>query len=821
MSSLRITKTLSLDTLRVNKFLAFTASNTEVPEDYAFISNGNGVAEWRDLKEYVKQVPQDQINDISGRLDAIAESIVDAATSGTIAGTLNVNTNDSVTVFGVADSSGRTMYSYKNNIITPCINPIIGTVYTVRYDCGIFVAVGADDNNKCIKWSRDGITWIDAVEHPFNDICVPQNIACDGKGMWIAVGFDPDGTAVMAYSDLSAQRWTSIETPIGFEFANSIAWNGLMWVAGGGNIDTVNQQSFIYSYNGIEWLTDITGGFSGMAMDLVWNGKLWVAVGYDETNLYDTIRYSRDGKNWISVEGTIQSKFRRIGYSVDWNGREFLATGSDIGGTKTIAFSLDGITWSLVENGPQDIVKHCYWDGMRWFGIGLENVYVSENIQQWSVEISGFPDSSIPGMFAEITSIGGHPQKTLLTVNEDTHKCGINNQFPTNTLDVNGSLHITGPTYITSHYIDEDTKYNNGDSLLVGTDTFVIDITSESYEDISSIIHIPLSSRVIVILNAYDKKIYLPQIDSVIPYSFIIHNRTQSTVTLYDPRGLQTIYSRTDISSTYTIGSNNIVQMCGVRNFKNGDGQINEQLPYIYYRFSGLEGVDLSGYNIQQQLNDIIEDISNTNIKIGEIMNSFTEAVNMNILTVSGVQGEEISCKQFQVDSTAVISNCVFQNAVMTADSLQLRNTYNRLGVKALQSTAITIKTDNTLVIDRTYLYDVSNGIRMTGVYNKVIVSAVNPSTHLTAFIELPDPLTENIMVDEITILNIDDFENTVVVRSKNNLPVIIVESSNKNNRRVTSKAIEPFESYTFRLVRNYKGDEPVITPNPYYWICK
>jgi hypothetical protein len=76
-------------------------------------------------------------------------------------------------------------------------------------------------------------------------------------------------------------------------------------------------------------------------------------------------------------------------------------------------------------------------------------------------------------------------------------------------------------------------------------------------------------------------------------------------------------------------------------------------------------------------------------------------------------------------------------------------------------------------------------------------------------------------MVDEITILNIDDFENTVVVRSKNNLPVIIVESSNKNNRRVTSKAIEPFESYTFRLVRNYNNGNPVITPNPYYWICK
>jgi hypothetical protein len=331
MSSLKITKTLSLDTLRVNKFLAVTASNTDVPPNYVFVSNGNGVAEWRNLNDYTSQISQDQINDISGRLGEISETIGQAATSGTIIGSLTVNTSDEVVVFGVADSSGRTMYTYKNNTMTACINPILGTVYTIRYDCGIFVAVGADDNNNCIKWSLDGITWINAEQHPFNDVSVPHNVVCDGKSKWIAVGFDPDGTAIIAYSDLSATHWTQVETPVGFEFANSIAWNGLMWIAGGGNIDTVNQQSFIYSYNGIDWFTDISGGFNGMAMDLVWSGKIWVAVGYDDMNSYNTIKYSHDGISWYPCISGVDRTFRRIGHSVDWNGREFVATGADIG----------------------------------------------------------------------------------------------------------------------------------------------------------------------------------------------------------------------------------------------------------------------------------------------------------------------------------------------------------------------------------------------------------------------------------------------------------------------------------------------------------
>jgi len=820
MSSLKITKTLSLDTLRVNKFLAVTASNTNVPANYGFISNGNGVAEWRNLSEYMSQLPQDQINDISGRLTAISTTIADAATSGTIAGSLNVNTRNDVIVFGVADSSGRTMYSYKNNTITPCVNPIQGTVYTIRYDCGRFVAVGADDNHNCIKWSIDGITWIDAEQHPFDDICVPQNVACDGKGKWIAVGFDPDGTAVIAYSDLYAMSWTAIETPVGFEFANSIAWNGLMWVAGGGNIDTVNQQSFIYSYNGVDWFTDISGGFNGMTMDLVWNGKIWVAVGYDDMNSYNTIKYSRDGINWYPVISGDANTFRKIGHSVDWNGREFVATGADIGGTKTIAWSTDGLQWNIVDNAPPDVVKHCFWDGERWFAIGLENVYISDNGRTWVMELNGFPDSVLPGVLAEITCFGGLPTQTLLTVDENSKSCGINKQFPTNTLDINGSMHITGPTYISSHYIDEDTKYNNGDSLIVGTDTFVIDIRAISYNDISNVIHIPISARTIMILDAGDKKIYLPQIESIIPYSFLIHNRTLADITLYDSLGLSTIYSRTDISSAYTLGANNVIQICAVRNFKNGDGQINEELPYIYYRFSGLEGVDLSGYNVQEQFDTIIADISSVNLKISNIDQKLTTTLNTNILTATELLTTSVTSIQLQVDSTAVISNCIFQNSVMTADSTQLRNTYNRLGASSLASTAITIRTDKTLVVDRTYLYDVNNTIKLDGQYNKVIVHAV-ASTGVQTFIELPDPLTQNIMVDEITILNIDIGENTINVCVPGNLPVLLVESTIKNNRRVTNKNIEAYESYTFKLVRNYRDGAAVISPNPYYWICK
>ena len=821
MSSLKITKTLSLDTLRVNKFLAVTASNTDVPADYAFISNGNGVAEWRDLNEYTSQLPQEQINDISGRLNAILENVRQAATSGTVIGSLNVNTRNRVIVFGVADSSGRTMYSYKNNTIIPCINPIIGTVYTIIYDCGRFVAVGADDNHNCIKWSLDGVTWTDAEQHPFDDIRVPQNVACDGKGRWIAVGFDPDGTAIIAYSDLFATHWTQVETPVGFEFANSIAQNGLMWIACGGNIDTVNQQSFIYSYNGIEWITDISGGFNGMAMDLVWNGKLWVAVGYDDMDSYNTIKYSPDGINWYPCISGSGYTFRKIGHSIGWNGREFVATGDDIGGTKTIAWSIDGLLWTIVDNAPPDYVKDCFWDGTTWLAIGLENVYTSIDGRSWLIEIDGFPDSVLPGVHSEITCFGGNPLQTLLTVDDKSNLCGINKQFPIHSFDINGSLHVNGITSLKSRYINENTTYTPNDSLIVGADTFVIDIGAASYNDIRNVIYIPISARTVMILNAGTKQIFLPKIETEIPYSFIVHNKTSSSITLYDPNGLSTIYSRDNISSTYVIGSNNIVQMCGVRNYKNGDGQVNETLPYIYYRFSGLEGVDLSGYNIQQQLDDILAEIEKTRLDISDIETKIATTMNTNILTAIDLTATEISTNSLQVDSTAVISNCIFQNAVITADSTQLRNTYNRFGASPLTSSAITIKSDKTLIIDRTYLYDINNAIRLDGTYNKVIVHAVNEGVGASSFIELPNPLTEDIMVDEITILNVDIGENTINVRVAGSLPVILVEASSKNNRRVNNKNIEIYESYTFKLIRNYRDGIPVISPNPYYWVCK
>ena len=155
-----------------------------------------------------------------------------------------------------------------------------------------------------------------------------------------------------------------------------VAYNGYMWVAGGGN----NQLGFnttvalAYSYDGINW-TAVPNSSSTTAPSFIlsvksicWSPvrKIWIAVGFDTK-----VAYSYDGITWTFVTGP--SIYYLL--SVSWGKDKFIASGGlDSTLTNDIAYSYTGLSgsWVLSTNpltGTGGIFSTLY-NGTMWVGVG-------------------------------------------------------------------------------------------------------------------------------------------------------------------------------------------------------------------------------------------------------------------------------------------------------------------------------------------------------------------------------------------------------------------------------------------------------------------
>jgi hypothetical protein len=185
------------------------------------------------------------------------------------------------------------------------------------------------------------------------------------------------GTNQMAYS-LDGIHWTAnVNSPFS-NACKSIAWNGIIWVAGG--IDT-GTGHIAYSYDGIKW-TQVYDVFSTTCWGVAWNGSTWIAVG-EGTN---RIAYSFDGFTWVrSTSGNtaISSK----GYAIAWNGGRWVAGGVKSDYSAALAYSdNNGVTWSTSTNPFTDYVYSVVWNGSVWLagGSGGHQVIYSHDGASWT-----------------------------------------------------------------------------------------------------------------------------------------------------------------------------------------------------------------------------------------------------------------------------------------------------------------------------------------------------------------------------------------------------------------------------------------------------
>ena len=241
----------------------------------------------------------------------------------------------------------------------------------------IWVAVGADGNQtaqtnrETIKYSTDGITW-NNVTNSFNTTTggngVTWNRNFQGNNLWVVVGEgEIQGTITNSNIKYSTDGITWVDTfdyPTNF-IGNAVGYgNGWIpgqhkwsawipqttWVA----LGKQSGNNILYSYNGINW-TSANDSFPNGGNGIVWGvdssgNYMWVAVGSDENGTSKTIKYSTDGINWNNANnaftGGSNSIANDVAWGIDISGRYlWIAGGKDNNGELTTKYSYDAINW--------------------------------------------------------------------------------------------------------------------------------------------------------------------------------------------------------------------------------------------------------------------------------------------------------------------------------------------------------------------------------------------------------------------------------------------------------------------------------------------
>jgi len=211
-------------------------------------------------------------------------------------------------------------------------------------DGSLWLAGGFGISNRVLT-SRDGITWsANASANSVFDTSACFALAYNGS-QW--VGGANSSTNRIGYSADGSANWfgSASGNALFPEYVAGFAWNGQIWVAVGDYQNT----GIAYSSNGINWLPAATPPDSDYFNTVAYNGTLFVAGGgiVLGSTATATLAYSYDGSTWFpSTSGS--AIFTVECTAVTWTGTLWIATGD---GTTTSAYSYNGIEWIPTSNG--------------------------------------------------------------------------------------------------------------------------------------------------------------------------------------------------------------------------------------------------------------------------------------------------------------------------------------------------------------------------------------------------------------------------------------------------------------------------------------
>jgi hypothetical protein len=350
---------------------------------------------------------------------------------------------------GISDTStGQISYSYDGINWQDGSSPFITIATSVAWNGSIWVAGGYGDDSgtiTTIATSPDGTTWTASpstvVSHQVNSITWNGSLwyAANNNGtmasspdgvVWTTI---PSATTVLGSSNFTVcarrilpnlgkselKQYVPLTVTNNFTIAGGqpsaysydgltwytskdiygsgtpgyvfcVAWNGILWVAGGYDTDGVGRLG--YSSDGINWTNSTSGTalFTGGCFAAAWSGSMWVAGGKDVSGAA-VMAYSSDGISW-TVSSSGSSIFGEGGCkTIAWNGYMWVAGGY---GTNQMAYSYDGITWNPSTSGNSVLTDNCYavaWNGSLWVagGDGTYHVCYSDDGINWTNSTTG------------------------------------------------------------------------------------------------------------------------------------------------------------------------------------------------------------------------------------------------------------------------------------------------------------------------------------------------------------------------------------------------------------------------------------------------
>lgn len=274
--------------------------------------------------------------------------------------------------------------------------------YLTSENAQLVAAGNSADSTRTLAYSVDGKIWFPVLSDPFAG---PQGVASGvayGAGMWVAAGTNNQSgspsTCTLAYS-INGLEWTPVTNDpfagLG-GVANAVAFNGLsdpsaLWVAVGTNAD--NSKTVAKSTDGITWATlsttDPFGSSSnGTGLGVAYGLGKWVIVGCDNITAdwnvpRKTVATSLDGLTW-SV-GTCKFDDGGYGMGVACNGLTWVIGGrnqTDVNNTSTVTLCSGNpaaSTWTAATGVDPFAGAGLYrcasvaWNGNTWMAVGVCN----------------------------------------------------------------------------------------------------------------------------------------------------------------------------------------------------------------------------------------------------------------------------------------------------------------------------------------------------------------------------------------------------------------------------------------------------------------
>jgi hypothetical protein len=204
---------------------------------------------------------------------------------------------------------------------------------------------------KTLLTSVDGINW--AENDMTNRLNSSINKIYGNKNLLFAVGDRWDDNLLMStchgmLSTDNGSTWALFNnTPctIRDSYATCIYSNSNTLFVMAFYDQSTDNSGLSWSENGSSWV-DSNFRVDGKINDISFNENIWVAIKENLNFNTPNIVYSADGKNWNILDKVI---FPSTATSIKWFRDRWIMSGYDIEEYKTIAYSLDGITWSVVK----------------------------------------------------------------------------------------------------------------------------------------------------------------------------------------------------------------------------------------------------------------------------------------------------------------------------------------------------------------------------------------------------------------------------------------------------------------------------------------